>query len=616
MKDSRHRIELRNEVDVQPAPGSSLAERIANLKATKQWVARMVERLSRKARIRFAVSFATAAVESYWGEIQRGHSKSWPLRRAFEEVGPVSLDDGSRWIARNLGRAAAQVDPVTAGYFVGTTYAAALPKELRALLGVYYTPPALAARLLDQATAAGIDWSSCSVLDPACGGGAFLAPVAERILKELSHLEPSALLDTVAASVRGFEIDPIAAWMSQVFLEAVVLSTCRAAGRRLPVVVQVRNSLVGASAEGSFDLVVGNPPYGRITLSPRMRTRYAEGLYGHANLYGLFTDVALRWVKPGGVVAYVTPTSFLAGEYFKNLRAMLGRMASPLSVDFIAERKGVFDEVLQEALLATYRRLPPTHEARTVSPASIAFVTPVDESVLRVTPVGSFVLPVDPGASWLVPRDVAQAALIDRLHRMPSRLADWGYEVSTGPLVWNRHKDQLREHRGQGCLPVVWAEAVRPSGRFVLQATKPNHRPFFKPRAKDGWLVIRNSCVLVQRTTAKEQVRRLVAAVLPEGVIREHGGAAVENHLNMIRPTQPSPAVAPATLTAFLNSTLADRAFRCLSGSVAVSAYELEALPLPPPMALAELDAAVRRQADRDVLDRICAHLYGLDTVT
>jgi adenine-specific DNA-methyltransferase len=58
---------------------------------------------------------------------------------------------------------------------------------------------------------------------------------------------------------------------------------------------------------------------------------------GHANLYGVFTDLALRWTAPRGVIASVTSTSFLAGEYFK-------------------ARRGVFEDVLQETLLATWRR--------------------------------------------------------------------------------------------------------------------------------------------------------------------------------------------------------------------------------------------------------------------
>ena len=64
----------------------------------------------------------------------------------------------------------------------------------------------------------------------------------------------------------------------------------------------------------------------------------------------------MRWTKPSGVIAYVTPTSFLAGEYFKALRSVLASDAPPVAVDFIEARRGVFEDVLQEALLATYRK--------------------------------------------------------------------------------------------------------------------------------------------------------------------------------------------------------------------------------------------------------------------
>jgi adenine-specific DNA-methyltransferase len=70
--------------------------------------------------------------------------------------------------------------------------------------------------------------------------------------------------------------------------------------------------------------------------------------------------------------------------------------------------------------------------------------------------------------------------------------------------------------------------------------------------------------------------------------------------------------VTPEVLAAFLNSSIADQAFRCLSGSVAVSAYELEALPLPPPAATRELRNAVACGFAREVIDTIVARLYGL----
>ena len=72
----------------------------------------------------------------------------------------------------------------------------------------------------------------------------------------------------------------------------------------------------GVAGEG-YDLVVGNPPYGRVRLPAPLRERFAKGLFGHANLHGVFTDQAVRLAQVGGIVAYVTPTSFLVGEYLK-----------------------------------------------------------------------------------------------------------------------------------------------------------------------------------------------------------------------------------------------------------------------------------------------------------
>jgi len=504
-----------------------------------------------------------------------------------------------------MGEAASKLDPVAAAYLISSLYAGLLPSDLRAELGIYYTPAPLAARLLDQATAAGVNWSSCRVLDPACGGGAFLAPVAQRMVKELSHLEAAELVNLLSTRLRGFEVDPFAAWMSQVFLEVSVMPVVRAAQRRLPQLVDVRDALRTDRRDGGYDLVIGNPPYGRVTLPTPLRQRFARSLYGHANLYGVFTDLALRLATPVGVVAYVTPTSFLAGEYFTRLRQLLAAEAPPVTIDLIAQRRGVFDGVLQEALLATYRR------GSQASNACVHFLDASDEHTISVSPVGDFSLPAESGQPWIIPRTPSQAPMVRVLRRLPHRLADWGYSISTGPLVWNRHKEQLFRDSVSGSYPVIWAEAVSRDGHFSFKPTKKNHKPFFRPSPGDQWLVVRRPCVLVQRTTAKEQHRRLIAALLPLRFLRQHTAVTVENHLNMVYPTSARPIVPQQVVASFLNSTAADDAFRCISGSVAVSAYELEALPVPPPQEVAKIAALLESGADARSIDMLWSHLYS-----
>jgi len=553
-------------------------------------------------RLELARAFGVSLVKAWWNGVNATYGSKQRIRSFVKEFAYIELPAAASSLAGTIGEAAAKLDAESAAYEIGLTYTSMLPPEHRGDYGIYYTPPSLTARLIDQATEAGMDWTLCRVLDPACGGGAFLAPIAQRIMDELGQCSPHFLVKTIGSRLKGYEIDPFGAWLSQVTLDTVLLPATVETKRKLPVVVSVCDSLSKSPQRSQFDLVIGNPPYGRTKLDPEIRDRYKRSLYGHANLYGLFTDLALRHVKPGGVVSYVTPTSFLAGVYFKNLRALLGRSAPPQAIDFVSTRKGVFDDVLQETALATYKC---GGELTKVGVNELI----VSGRGVEVRRSGSVSLPVDPSLPWLLPRNNEQAKLVERLGGMPCRLSDWGYTVKTGPLVWNRFKSQLVKRQGKSRLPLIWAEAVTSDGRFVFRAEKKNHEPYFQVKEKDGWLVTREPCVLLQRTTAKEQNRRLIAAVLPKDFIDAHGGVVIENHLNMVRPVTMAPQVDAETLGAFLNSGAADRAFRCVSGSVAVSAYELESLPLPAPEELANLAELVESGGSKEMIEKECSRL-------
>jgi adenine-specific DNA-methyltransferase len=557
-----------------------------------------------EAQLRNVRALCATVLDTYWSEMQTA-SDPLPLPPLIAPYETAALSGPAQSLAERLGHTAARSDPLEAGYQIGCLYTAILPKAYRSRYGVYYTPPALTRRLVAAATSAGVDWRHDTVLDPACGGGAFLAPVAQRMAAARSDASPEQILDHVAAHLRGYEIDAFGAWMSRVTLEAALLDVCRAAGRRLPNVVTVTDSLEHADESPAFDCVIGNPPYGKISLSSEQRAVYDRSLFGHANVYGLFTDLALRLSSETGRVAYVTPTSFLAGQYFKALRGLLGRTAPPVHVDFLSARKGVFEDVLQETLLAVYDK---SADRDRTSPVHI--LTPEDTGDLHVEDGGTFCLPSDPTQPWILPRSPEQGRVVQGMQSMAHRLGDYGYDIRTGPLVWNRHKDRLRAEADDDTYPLIWAESVTPDGQFHFRAEKKNHEPYFAPAEDQDWLVVTTPCVLVQRTTAKEQHRRLIAAELPADFIRDHGGVVVENHLNMVVPTTDDPPVSVAALAALLNSAIVDQAFRCMSGSVAVSAYEMEALPLPPLDVMERIDAAVASGRSRETIDRILRDAY------
>ena len=559
-------------------------------------------RKSEKTRLAHARAFCEIAINAFWLAQCERHRATFKIKPLSMPLPSVAVD--VRRIAEDTGRLVADFPAEDAGYLIGSIYTVMLPSSLRSKMGAYYTPPPLVARLLDQVEAAGFDLARGTAIDPACGGGAFLAPLALRMVAHDGGASPEWTLRRLGKRLKGLELDPFAAWMSTVLLEAAVLPLCVAAKRRMADVVVVGDALRPRDL-GQFDLVIGNPPYGRVTLDEPMRNHYSRSLYGHANLYGLFTDLALRLVKPLGVLAYLTPTSFLGGQYFKALRQLLTDETTPFAVDFIADRDGVFDDVLQETLLTTYVK------SLQNTPATVSVVVPKGLNAARIETIGTVYVNKQ-GNPWLLPRHSKDAMFLNAIAQMPTRLADLGYVVSTGQLVWNRHKDQLRTVAEANSLPLIWAESVTADG-FAFSADRRNHVPYINILRNQPHLITRHAAVLVQRTTSKEQNRRLLAAALPQHFLDENGGVVVENHLNLVHsPIGMAPKVSLDTITALLNTETVDRAFRCISGSVAVSAYELNALPLPSVNQLIEMEHSIRCGAVKSTIERNVAAFYGV----
>ena len=97
----------------------------------------------------------------------------------------------------------------------------------------------------------------------------------------------------------------------------------------------------------------------------------------------------------------------------------------------------------------------------------------------------------------------------------------------------------------------------------------------------DDLLVPAGHYVLVKRFSAKEEPRRVMAAVYdPARVPADR--VAFENHLNYYHLRGAGlPATAARGLAAFLNSTLVDSYFRQFSGHTQVNATDLRSLRYP-----------------------------------
>lgn len=103
------------------------------------------------------------------------------------------------------------------------------------------------------------------------------------------------------------------------------------ARRRFAADAQVRIEVADflVASDERYDLIVGNPPYVSILgIEPEERTTYRaaySSARGRFDLYQLFFEQALRQLRPGGRLVFITPEKYLYVEGARPLRALLAR---------------------------------------------------------------------------------------------------------------------------------------------------------------------------------------------------------------------------------------------------------------------------------------------------
>jgi hypothetical protein len=85
--------------------------------------------------------------------------------------------------------------------------------------------------------------------------------------------------------------------------------------------------------ESGFDIVIGNPPYVRIqTLKqqdPKLvefyKQHYKSAKKGNYDVYVVFVEAGLKFLKPDGHLAYIMPHKFFNAQYGEPLRGLLAK---------------------------------------------------------------------------------------------------------------------------------------------------------------------------------------------------------------------------------------------------------------------------------------------------
>ncbi len=199
-----------------------------------------------------------------------------------------------------------------------------LSDQRRRRLGAHYTPDSLARHLTELAWA-DLGRSPRLVLDPSCGGGAFLIAAAERFLGDGV---PAS--EVVSERLVGFEIDAESAQLARELLR----DWARNHGASSEPRILVADALVDGSSgvvPTPPDLIIGNPPFlSQLAADTAMDSDAREAIVRRFGVRAAYTDLsalhllaAVELVAADGLVCMIQPQSVLGARDAEPVRAAL-----------------------------------------------------------------------------------------------------------------------------------------------------------------------------------------------------------------------------------------------------------------------------------------------------
>ena len=431
-----------------------------------------------------------------------------------------------------------------------------LDPSTQAVLGQFFTPMKAAMLMASMLRVDDLS-GTVQVLDPGAGVGSLTAALVDRLHTE----RPDVAINVVAV-----ETDP----SITPYLRATLEECQNAYGISYNLVEGDYLLDEGAKLDGPFDLVIANPPYGKLAADSPTRLATAVRAVDTPNVYVAFWARAVASLKKNGRGVFIVPRSWANGPYYRPFRQWLLSAASLDALHVFESRTKVFADtkVKQENVVVAFSMRPQVSNVRLSK--SVAHN---EDPIARSVPFSAIVQ--DKDDDKIV--HFAEGASVPSAARFT--LPDLGIGVSTGKVVDFRNRQYLtHDLDAPGVVPMIYQSNIRSGGIDWPQANARKPQGFVAiDDAAIRQLLPRGPYVVVKRQTAKEDRRRVIAAFW-DGF----GRVAFDNKTNYLHESQrPLDRNVARGLMLWLNSTVLDRYFRAFSGHTQVNAGDLLRLPFP-----------------------------------
>lgn len=215
--------------------------------------------------------------------------------------------------------------------------------------GEVFTKPEVVEHMLYEVARAGNwrRWSQLRILEPSCGQGAFVLPLIQRLVREVGDWREPSLGDYLTACDISCEnISIVKSKTEEILLSAGCPQSI--AARLVRKWFVVADFLLYDFA-GSYDLVIGNPPYIRFDDIPQekqlsYRCRYST-FSERCDIYVPFFERSLSLLSQRGVFSFICSNRFTKSSYGRQLRRLIAERYH-VAVYLNMEHAQPFEEVV------------------------------------------------------------------------------------------------------------------------------------------------------------------------------------------------------------------------------------------------------------------------------
>lgn len=482
--------------------------------------------------------------------------------------------------------------------------------QRRSELGQFSTPPRIATYMAGLFSASS---ESVRLLDAGAGVGSLTAAyVQELCTRKQKPYEIHVVTYEVDAAFEPYLATTLAVCSASAEAAGVKFtSEIRRDDFIAAAVTALSGELFGERRAG-FNAAILNPPYRKLNTDSEYRRLLRSVGVETSNLYTAFLALATILLEPGGEMVAITPRSFCNGPYFKPFRELFLREMSLRRLHVFDSRKHAFaeDGVLQENVIF--------HAVKSHTDSDNVIVStshdPDDEAEAREVSRDEVVRPDDANQFIHIAPDDFSNQIAGLMSRVTATLDDLGLTVSTGRVVDFRSTAWLRQEPGRDTVPLIYPMHFQNGGIVWPKPGSKKPNAFAVTEDSSRWLVAAATYILTKRFSAKEEKRRIVAAIFdPRRVPCDR--VAFENHVNYYHHGGDGLSMLLARgLNAYLNSTLVDAYFRNFNGHTQVNATDLRNLKYPTREQLEHLGGIIgdTLPAQHDLDQLITRELLGM----